>query len=1607
MRADSRNLISISHDSLMRADFDNCTSIKPIVNNNYVPSDSPRQTDSHNLNPTIVTDCCVQTYSDFRNSNSTLPDSRKQTDSYNCSLGNSSKPIINKNVASHDSCNEVVSNNYTSVSPDFSNQTDSDNINYLFHELFIPSDSINFSDLYPNFSDHSSFSGNDAVILHGCSLYLNNDKSQNNHFDSLYYLSFDPQAYSKPIVSYPNVSGNANSATLNNSLHFNTNFSDTIGKYSHESSNPMPELKLNLFAKGHVFPAILDSGAGFNYFIGKVPQGFWLDSTHNTVSLADGTLRQIKYLVWLKPNLVSLNTNKTIDLPMALFRVLDTNSVSSSVIIGRNTMSDWNINIFGAHVAFIGKECISESLPKSATDYNVYLNQVSDSGLVRIILSDEDREYFIMMLDNIAKKSWVPVQFCPGFKFRLRRASKSDLFDSPDQLFIPEVMIPDITDHNTSVQKSYAIPFFNKLDSESKQVYTDLVNKYVNSSWWEPSVKPGVNELPAANVFMIKKNEKSRLVVDFRQLNSVLPKVSSESPSLWHVLTTVRLFTSDCLITADVRAAFYKTRLNNASLSLSSGIGYFKSNRMVFGVSFGPGGLLSTLGSIITECRNDSNTPACILPLWVDDMLFVGVNKNIVRATKITLSATSLTGFDVERSKFKAVCSPSKFSEISTLCQKEQIDIPIVDSADILGMHVSFVNDSIIFSCNRAARLSSVKSWITQLRSSGKFTKGEVFGNAGSLSYDPLLCHPEERVCSDALRSLIGSFFSKFTYKDTLSISLFPPDKLAAFWMLINWAEKLSSDSPICAHSSPCFSGNSVTINVSCDASMNGAGIVINSSDAILGEVAWMWKPAERVSHSNVRELTCLQRGVRMVLELVEYYQKTSSSSLKSARQKWHINIVSDNQASVAWSNGHVLTLQNSRIVEKRAILRRLSAISDELQILKSLASVSLSHISGQSNNRADYLSRLLDVRCFSSNLGSILSDRTTYTESDSASPVEKSDSPNGNDLPDIVSTGLTKVHHTIADEMLSQEIDVVSAINTIDSMRYFLDSNYSQLPDDNLRNVKDVIHGSSADIAARDCFSLNDLTHRFTVLRCCFEILKLNGKGRSLRFVEDDVNQFVTTQDEALLDIARSAQLGDCKLSLYLSGATKPPVSGPIVLSDDKSVLLFRTGLPSGTEIFQLVIPNSSNYLCKLIVRDAHKNATHSGAEATAFSITKFHITGVRQLAKTIVSKCLTCRILRAKRSLPVPPGITKFNLDDLSKHQPYTVAAIDYLNLGSFGKVLTCTCTFSRHTTWVLVDSESINTTIKTLRLLKLQLGGLKRVICDQAAYFRSNNFSKQISDELGCTVSLLSSRSPWEGGHEQHHHIGLQKIKTILATKNYKDLSLSDKNEIIAKVTLLLNTRPLNIPLSNSEYAVPLTPDLLAYGFTRDEGIFLSNIPRQSTVQVKQLRDIYLREIWSAAKKKTLIAANKFSSDVKPLMINDPVLVFCGTQDKMDIGLRFGRVSGIITKRKYVIKYNNPHFEQKENIFNIISLADLTNHDNNDFIGPSLVGRHCEVEYFVDSCKNSAQWYSGVVCRDYYNGLIKIVLDNSTYCEVLPANDSNLKWIDSDFQKGGVLQ
>lgn len=719
------------------------------------------------------------------------------------------------------------------------------------------------------------------------------------------------------------------------------------------------ELSFTVTVNGNIeMRCVVDTGAGSSYLMlpDKLDYGLKLQACRWTVRLADGTRRTMTELVQASLTVGGRYHN----VQLVVVRIAD--ATEGYLLMGRNLIREFQVYIAPTGDLFVGgwderdqiraledvlqsnegiEELINNQLPRQEA-----LFPLADEDRVTVPIEDNDKSAVLQCLIDLTKKGWVTVRHTPMVDIRLRELAPEDRKDVPNQQYTFELSLRGCRGARPDI-RNYSEGAIRRLNTKELSEYKVLIQQYLNYGWWTEGTLEDCcakSVTPAACVFpVIREGRDMRLVCDFREANRDFVS-SVDGELLWHSLAAIRMKGLNQLLIADAKSAFYRVRLvSPQEVWLATGTGHFLCKRMAFGLSFGPSGLRESLGLLFGLWKK-SLTEEAMAGMFVDDMFLCSAGE-WERPFGIFAEFLQMCGFEVPKKKFQLITEGSQ-------------------PGTLFGANISITKDAMKVSCGREHRLKQCR----RLLERGKFTKADVFGAAGLLSYDASRMHAEERLASDVLRSLIGSAFSTVSWKKQLQLDELSELDAKIFSTITRWIMQLC-EQPVCEHVSPLSTGQRIDLlRLESDASQYGGAFRLYIGDVELVQDAYAWKKAEWNYHSNRLELISAFRAIHAMTRFLEKYCELN-------RGRVHISQISigiDNEPSVAWINKGMKPTTKGKQYEFRQMCRVHDGIREELNVLKRMAdSVVVFHLPGMFNT-ADPLSRLLDR----DHLGKLLRER-------------------------------------------------------------------------------------------------------------------------------------------------------------------------------------------------------------------------------------------------------------------------------------------------------------------------------------------------------------------------------------------------------------------------------------------------------------------------------------------------------------------------------------------------------------------------------------------------------------------------------------------------------
>ena len=361
-------------------------------------------------------------------------------------------------------------------------------------------------------------------------------------------------------------------------------------------------------------------------------------------------------------------------------------------------------------------------------------------------------------------------------------------------------------------------------------------------------------------------------------------------------------------------------------------------------------------------------------------------------------------------------------------------------------------------------------------------------------------------------------------------------------------------------------------------------------------------------------------------------------------------------------------------------------------------------------------------------------------------------------------------------------------------------------------------------------------------------------------------------------------------------------------------------------------VILSPKDPLTILLLSSRHKTLCHCGPTLLSSSVSaEYYITGVKQLARTICKKCLTCRKIAAKAHQQLMGQLPEARL---SKAPAFTTTGIDFAGpfklktsqirraptVDGFLCVFVCFSTKAIHLE--AVTGLTTEAFLAALKRFVSRRGLPKDIYTDNGSNFRgaANDLRElyQLLETEEWTSVLraffLSSHITWHFIPERAPHFGGLWEAAVKAAKYHlkrvvgkQKLTYEEFSTIIAQVEACLNSRPLLHMDSHSPDGIESpTPGhaligkpIVAYPET--------SIPTKSmhdnrwTLQQGIVQNFW--KAWSNDYFKQLQATHKWKQKEKNLCVGDIVLMKDGSEFKTHWGM--ARISQVFPGKDGLVR------------------------------------------------------------------------------------------------------
>ncbi|XP_049886494.1 uncharacterized protein LOC126380970 [Pectinophora gossypiella] len=307
-------------------------------------------------------------------------------------------------------------------------------------------------------------------------------------------------------------------------------------------------------------------------------------------------------------------------------------------------------------------------------------------------------------------------------------------------------------------------------------------------------------------------------------------------------------------------------------------------------------------------------------------------------------------------------------------------------------------------------------------------------------------------------------------------------------------------------------------------------------------------------------------------------------------------------------------------------------------------------------------------------------------------------------------------------------------------------------------------------------------------------------------------------------------------------------------------------------------LILDGRHHVTRLLVRRHHVDAAHGNQETVVNNLKqKYYIIRLRPTVKYVTSKCMLCRIKRAK---PEIPRMGNLPAGRMAHHQrPFTHCGLDLfgpmeVTVGRrrekrYGVIFTCLTVRAIHLE--IVHSLTTDSLLMALRRMAARRGWPLCLYSDNGTNLRgADNELKRSTLELdnetleraasnkGTQWKFIPPVSPhWGGAWERLIRSVKISLKTILSERAPKDEVLLT---LMTEVENMVNSRPLTHVSVEAASEESLTPNHLLLGSS-------SNLPVHGAFDDS---DLYLRKQWRKGQRLADMFWQRWVREVLPDML-----------------------------------------------------------------------------------------------------------------------------------------
>lgn len=336
--------------------------------------------------------------------------------------------------------------------------------------------------------------------------------------------------------------------------------------------------------------------------------------------------------------------------------------------------------------------------------------------------------------------------------------------------------------------------------------------------------------------------------------------------------------------------------------------------------------------------------------------------------------------------------------------------------------------------------------------------------------------------------------------------------------------------------------------------------------------------------------------------------------------------------------------------------------------------------------------------------------------------------------------------------------------------------------------------------------------------------------------------------------------------------------------------------GVPAGMK--NPIILEGRHQVTRLLVRHYHVKAAHDNQETVVNNLKqKYAITRIRPTVKHVATRCMFCKIRKAKPNVPIMGELPQGRM---AHHQrPFTHCGLDLFGpmevvVGRgrqkrYGVIFTCLTVRAIHLE--IVHSLTTDSLIMALRRMTARRGWPDCFYSDNGTNLRGadtelkrsiqeldNRAISDVATNNGSGWKFIPPASPhWGGAWERLIRSIKKSLSVILKERAPRDEVL---NTLMAEVENIVNSRPLTHvsvepgseeALTPNHFLLHSSPNSPALGVFDDSDLFLRKQWRNS----QRLADMYWQR-WVKEYLPELLPRSKWNREQTPLQVGDLVLV-----------------------------------------------------------------------------------------------------------------------------------